>query len=113
MQQGKWTTLDMFTGIMPKIKSETKVSCITKFNVDEFSTWRSAFRECVKLYKTNQMSKLNKWMESSPEKDFGEYAALGASHAYDYAKEFLNDQRALLRINDYEWLEQQFKELNE
>jgi hypothetical protein len=109
MQQGKWTTLDMFTGIMPKIKSEAKVSCITKFNVDEFSTWRSAFRECVKLYKTNQMSKLNKWMESDLEKEFGEYAALGASHAYDYAKEFLNDQKALLKINDYEWLEQQFK----
>jgi hypothetical protein len=113
MQQGKWTTLDMFTGIMPKIKSESKISCITKFNVDKFSTWRSAFRECVKLYKTNQMSKLDKWIESNPEREFGEYAAQGALHAYNYAKEFLNDQKALLRINDYEWLEQQFKELNE
>jgi hypothetical protein len=113
MQQGKWTTLDMFTGIMPKIKSEDKISCITKFNVDEFSTWRSAFRECVKLYKTNQMSKLSKWMESSTEREFGEYASLGALQGYNYAKEFLNDQKSLLKINDYEWLEQQFKELNE
>ena len=112
MRQKKWTTLDMFTGIMPKIKAEDKVSCVTTFNVDEFSTWRSAFRECVKLFVSNQMSKINEWQHSNPKKKFGKYAALGATHAYDYATQFLNNPDALLRINDYHWLEQQFELLN-
>ena len=112
MKQRKWTTLDMFTGIMPKIKVEDKISCITAFNVDEFSTWRSAFRECVKLYKNNQMSKLTEWLSSNKRKKFGKYAVLGASQACDYANEFSNDHKALLKINDYAWLKQQFNLLN-
>ena len=112
MKQRKWTTLDMFTGIMPKISDEDKISCVTTFNVDEFSTWRSAFRECVKLYKNNQMGKLNEWLSSNPKKKFGKYAALGASQACDYASEFASDHKALLKINDYTWLRQQFDLLN-
>ena len=112
LKQRKWTTLDMFTGIMPKISAEDKISCVTTFNVDEFSTWRSAFRECVKLYKNNQMGKLNEWLSSNPKKKFGKYAALGASQACDYASEFASDHKALLKINDYTWLRQQFDLLN-
>ena len=111
MKQKKWTTLDMFTGIMPKIKAEDTISCITRFNVDKFTTWRSAFRECVKLYTTNQMSKLNAWLKSDVNKPYGEYAALGAKLAYQYAKENKDNHTALLAINNYSWLEQQFKEI--
>jgi len=112
LKKKKWNTLDMFTGIMPKISAEDKISCITSFNVDEFSTWRSAFRECVKLYKNNQMGKLNEWLSSNPRKKFGRYASLGASQASDYASKFSNDHNALLKINDYNWLEEQFNLLN-
>ena len=111
MKQKKCTTIDIFTGIMPKIKAEDTISCITRFNVDEFSTWRSAFRECVKLYTNNQMSKLNAWLKSDVNKPYGEYAALGAKLAYQYAKENKDNQTALLAINNYSWLEQQFKKL--
>ena len=111
MKQKKWTTLDMFTGIMPKIKAEDTISCITRFNVDKFTTWRSAFRECVKLYTTNQMSKLNAWLKSDVNKPYGEYAALGAKLAYQYAKENKDNHTALLNINNYSWLEQQFKKM--
>jgi hypothetical protein len=111
IKQRKWTTLDMFTGIMPKISAEDKISCVTTFNVDEFSTWRSAFRECVKLYKNNQMGKLNEWLSSDPKKKFGKYAALGASQACDYASEFANDHKALLKINDYTWLREYFNKM--
>lgn len=111
MKKKKWDTLDMFTGIMPKIRAEDRVSCITSFNVDEFSTWRSAFRECVKLYKTNQMAKLSSWLNSDPKKPFGEYAMLGAWAGSQFAKENINDHQTLLRINDYKWLEQKFKEI--
>lgn len=111
MKKKKWDTLDMFTGIMPKIRAEEKISCITSFNVDEFSTWRSAFRECVKLYKNNQMAKLNAWLNSDTTKPFGEYAMLGAWSGSQFAKENIDNHQTLLKINDYKWLEQQFKEI--
>ena len=111
MRQKVWTTLDMFTGIMPKIKAEDTISCVTTFNVDEFSTWRSAFRECVKLYMTNQMSRLSDWLNSDVEKPFGEFAVLGAWSGSQYAKENKDNQTALLKINDYQWLKKTFKEM--
>jgi hypothetical protein len=104
----RWKTLDMFTGIMPKIKAQEEISCITTFNTDEFSTWRSAFRECVKLYTINQMSKLNTWMTKGKRKPFGEYAILGANAGYQYAKEHAGNTNALSKINDYDWLQDQF-----
>jgi hypothetical protein len=42
-------SVDMTTSISKKFKAVNQVSNISVFNVDEFSTWRSAFRECVKL----------------------------------------------------------------
>jgi hypothetical protein len=113
MRKKKWATLDMFTGIMPKIKTENAISCITTFNVDAFSTWRSAFRESVKLYTTNQMSKLTSWLESDVGRPFGSYAVSGAQCGTQFAKNNINDQSTLLKINDYDWLEQQFKNINE
>jgi hypothetical protein len=40
---------DMTTSISNQFKSMPDISNITAFNTDEFSTWRSAFRECCKL----------------------------------------------------------------
>ena len=40
---------DMTTSISSKFIFMFTISNITAFNVDEFSTWRSAFRECAKL----------------------------------------------------------------
>ena len=109
LKQRKWNTLDMFTGIMPKISAEDRISCVTSFNVDEFSTWRSAFRECVKLYMTNQMSRMSDWLNSDVKKPFGEFAVLGAWSGSQYAKENKDNQTALLKINDYQWLKKTFK----
>jgi hypothetical protein len=58
------------------------------------------------------MGKLNEWLSSNPRKKFGRYASLGASQASDYASKFSNDHNALLKINDYNWLEEQFNLLN-
>ena len=64
-----------------------KISCITGFNTSEFSTWRSAFRECAKLAskvidrqkedETNE--RLKTWTTVGHDRPFGEYAlAVGA-----------------------------------
>ena len=43
------TTVDMTTSISNKFEVIQRNFNITKFNTDEWSTWKSAFRECAKL----------------------------------------------------------------
>jgi hypothetical protein len=103
----------MFTTISNKIKVIDGVSNITSFNTDEFSTWRSAFRECVKLYTVNKITKLNIWLTTGEDKPFGKYAIAGAEAGYQYAKNNANNYTELTKINNYEWLQQQFNLTNE
>lgn len=103
----KWTTIDMFS-TMPKIKAEDTISCITNFNVDEFSTWRSAFRESVKLYISSQLTRLDGWLLSNKKKRFGKFAVAGAEAGIQYAKDNIKNKTALLQINDYDWLREHF-----
>jgi hypothetical protein len=109
MKKKQWKTLDMFTGVLSKIKAEDRISCVTQFNVDEFSAWRSAFRECVKLYVTNQMAKLHSWTTKGKNKKFGKYAQDGAKYAEVFAKENADKKDILLKINDFDWLKSLFE----
>jgi len=109
---------DMTTSISKYFKSINRVSNITKFNTDEFTTWRSAFRECVKLAsKTIQGQKdeetefrLKVWCTRGRDKDFGEACVAGAIAGRQYGLNYSNDPEELKKINDFEWLEQQFKQ---
>jgi hypothetical protein len=112
------TSVDMTTSIAPNIKVIAKVSNITVFNTDEFTTWRSAFRECVKLssrvidrnYDDESDDRLYIWGNVGKDKPFGQYAISGARAGKKYGEENIQDYDALSKINDYAWLEQQFKE---
>ena len=42
------SSTDMTTSISDRFKAMPFVSNVTSFNTDEFSTWKSAFRECAK-----------------------------------------------------------------
>jgi hypothetical protein len=106
----KWGT-DLTTSVGKKLKVIDSVSNITKFNASEFDTWRSAFRECAKLSinKDKDSSKrLDQWLSISTG-EFAKWALLGATQGKEYAEA----NPLITRVNDYEWLEQQFKELNE
>jgi hypothetical protein len=104
----KWTTLDMFAGLFKKVKVVDTVSNVTAFNTDEFSTWRSAFRECVKLYTSNQLTELNVWLTAGEDKPFGKYAIAGATAGYQFAMNNKDNQQVLNNINNYDWLKEQF-----
>jgi hypothetical protein len=107
---------DMTTSISPRFKSVPQVSNITAFNTDELTTWRSAFRECVKLASgliSGQISqetekRLNVWKYNFNDKPFAEYARGGASAGEWYGIAHKNNPEALFKINDYEWLEIEF-----
>ena len=94
------------------------VSNITRFNRDPFRTWRSAFRECVKL--SSQINpnapvketadRLDTWCTVDQGGRFGRYCIKGANEGKAYGIEHKDDVEALNKINDFEWLREQFVE---
>jgi hypothetical protein len=112
MKTKKWTSLDMFTGVMPKLKVIDRISNITAFNTDEFSTWRSAFRECVKLASNDtpeNKERLDTWLSTGADKEFGMYAIEAAHSAVNFVSVNKKKPKELAKINDYSWLETEFK----
>jgi hypothetical protein len=114
------TKPDMTTSISQHFKPVHKVSNITVFNTDEFNTWKSAFRECVKLsskvidrQKTDETDRrLQIWCTTGEDKPFGHYAIQGAKAGTTYGTEYRGNVDALKKINDFEWLKEQFNATN-
>ena len=105
--------LDFTTGLSSRFKSMPQVSCVTRFNTDAFSTWRSAFRECVKLTlnddaESNQ--RLDKWLNTRGEEKFSADACDGALAGNSFAKANKDNLAELDKINDFNWLEAQWKQ---
>jgi hypothetical protein len=113
--------IDLSTTIMPKLKVISKVSNETRFNVDEFSTWRSAFREAVKLrinIVTNSLGceesklRLEKWSTLGADREYGQFSMDACQHAVKFVDENYNPSyKKLTKINDRLWLEQEFDKL--
>ena len=88
-----------------------EVACTTKFNTDAYSTWRSAFRECVKLATSQDpdaQQRLGAWLHPVPNADFRHEAKLGAEQGNDYAGRNRGNITALELINNYAWLEEYY-----
>ena len=113
----KWRTLDMTTSISDKIKVMSEISNWTAFNTDNFSTWRTAFRECVKLsvnmhrYPDNPEHKLrlDKWKSVDVNETFGQYAKDAHDAAIEFVNKHIDDHQMLMNINSRSWLEDTFK----
>lgn len=90
------------------------VASETHMDTDEFTAWRAAFRECVKLSSNtikNSNSDINRiylnaWLYASNSK-YKEYIRLGAVQGIAWAKQ---NTHQLHLINDFTWLEQYYKE---
>jgi hypothetical protein len=104
---------DMTTSISSKFIPMPIISNITAFNVDEFSTWRSAFRECAKLAskiidrqneeETN--ARLKTWTTVGHDRLFGKYALAGAAAGVEFG---LSSGVDLGLINDFNWLKEKY-----
>ncbi len=100
---------DMTTSVSKNFCVVERVSNITAFNTDKFSTWRSAFRECAKLSskiidrqkedETNE--RLKTWTTVGHDRPFGEYAMAGATAGMEFGLSGGSDLRL---INDFDWL---------
>ena len=103
--------LDFTTGLSNRFKSMPQVSCITKFNTDGFSAWRSAFRECVKLTLNDDAEskeRLDTWLHTQGDEPFTVEAVKGSVEGNAFAKANKDNLKELNKINDYGWLNEQY-----
>jgi hypothetical protein len=107
---------DMTTSISPKFNAVKEISNITAFNTGPFETWKSAFRECCKLaskvidrQKSEETDeRLKIWTTVGRDKKYGEHALAGARAGMMYGSANKGNVEALKKINDFDWLKEQF-----
>lgn len=107
---------DMTTSISKNFKGIDRMSNTTAFNTDPFSAWRSGFRECVKLASRvidrqqddETEFRLNAWCTRGEDKPYGEYTIAGAILGREYGLRNKDNKEALKKINDFNWLQEQF-----
>jgi hypothetical protein len=86
-----------------------------RFNYSAYSTWRTAFREAVKLSaginKNNNdqesQERLTMWCEAGIETEFGYFAIQGARQGVAYAQ---SNNADFTLVNDFKWLKNRFIE---
>ena len=89
------------------------ISGTAHYNTDMFSTWRTAFREVLKLKADeNDMSiyRLDAWLHKA-EGEFGEYSIKGAVDASNYYDEVNGDFEKLKLSYEWDWLRKKFDEM--
>ena len=108
------TLSNMGKGLDFTLDSEHEVveinSGVAKYNTDEFSAWRTSFREAIKLRledSTISRHRLKIW-STVGEGDFAQYSIQGAQHAVEYY-ESVNGELDKLRLSyDWPWLQEYF-----
>lgn len=90
-------------------------SGVAYFNESPMATWRTAFRECVKLTHAIQQNsldmesfdRLNVWMTRA-DGHYADYCLMGANDGYEYAKKNEGNLDALKLTREWDWLEKYF-----
>jgi hypothetical protein len=94
-------------------ESVDMLSGVAMFNTDEFSTWRTAFREVIKLksdYADISQKRLDVWLNKA-EGEFAQYCLDGARHAVEYYEEVEGDIEKLRLSYDWPWLKNRFNSI--
>jgi len=85
-------------------------SGVAKYNTDEFSTWRTSFREAIKLKLENSSVsryRLTVW-STIGEGDFAQYSIQGAKDAIEYFEQVNGDIDKLKLSYEWNWLQDYF-----
>ena len=80
------------------------------YNSSKWDTWRTAFRECIKLKSSEteeNIIRLNTWVTVA-NGDFAEYSLQGAQQAVQYYEEVAGDITKLRLSYDWDWLKERF-----
>jgi hypothetical protein len=106
----KLTLNTVVRGLDYTMDSPTEVvnvnSGISMYNSSPYDTWRTAFREMIKLCCNTDQESIDRgaaWLNTG-NGDFGEYSKLGAKDAIDYYNSVDGDMDKLMLSYDWEWL---------
>ena len=90
------------------------VSAIAHYNTTPELTWRTAFRECIKLKddaeKTGSIEstyRMDTWLTVA-DGDYAEFSLLGAADAVDYYNKVNGDYTELMRSYEWAWLREYY-----
>ena len=105
---------DMTTSISNRFRPMEQISNTSLFNSTPFNTWKSAFRECVKLSSKvidrqdnkETEARLDVWCNNSNDN----IAIAGAKAGRQYGEANKNNKEALAKINDFDWLKEQYND---
>jgi len=91
-----------------------RVSAVAHFNTTPELTWRTAFRECIKLKddaeKTGSVEstyRMDTWLTVA-DGDYAEFSLLGAADAVDYYNKVKGDYTELMRSYEWAWLREYY-----
>ena len=85
-------------------------SGVSRYNTSEWDTYRTAFRECIKLKyygDKESMERLNVWLTVA-NGDFAQYSLQGAKDAVDYYEAVNGDLEKLKLSYDWAWIKDRF-----
>lgn len=106
MDPGLDFTLSRAHAVVPEL------SAIAHFNTTPELTWRTAFRECVKLkddcVKTGSIESIGRldiWTTTNHDQPNGEWAIKGAQDAVDYYESVNGDYDKLMLTFEWSWLQ--------
>lgn len=108
--------VDMTTSLSSKFGIINEIASITKFNTSPFNAWRGAFRECVKLSSKSidrqndeqTLERLDIWCTINYNADYGDFVLRGANEGKEFGEKNRNNIKELKKINDFNWLREQF-----
>ena len=89
------------------------ISGTANYNTDPFSTWRTAFREVIKLKADPSdvaKDRLDAWLNKA-QGDFGQFSIKGALDADEYYEEVGGDFDQLKLSYEWDWLRKKFDEI--
>jgi hypothetical protein len=83
-------------------------SGISTYNSSEYDTWRTSFRECIKLKHYNDaesLTRLELWI-TKDNGNYGNMSVLGAKDAIEYYNSVNGELEKLMLSYDWDWLNQ-------
>lgn len=108
--------VDFSTSFFGTIRHIRKTLNIHRFNSSAFHTWRTAFRECVKL-SANTIKNSNKWDDEyrldvwcniANGSDFSDECLAGAKAGRNYGLKNKSELTELRKINNFSFLKEQY-----
>jgi hypothetical protein len=109
--------IDITMGLNCRYQIVNVLASEHRFNMSPFHTWRTAFREAVKLatYPPDKpgadaaIARLEAWISKGADRSYGKWCVLGAEQGAVFGRQNIDNFQELRKVNDYAWLRSVFQ----